>query len=361
MRLDKICRSLNIVHEDTVRNVLPLLQDRWFRYNARGRTYADLPDDAKKILQDELDLDRKAIEDTVKDISSNMEYVSWLFAMLGKMIAARPYTDLFDLLSELSRLKNVFKKYDVVKNSPRFLEHGHRQISMYRSIDDFRRSVESFISGTPKYSQLELGDNRVVLEKGIFKVVELAVYEDACHVIRDTAWCVKGSDYWQEYDPPFYMVMRDGKKHALIHFDNTGDTFKSEIKDVHDDIYAHYDDAMYDIVNSVIEIFNGDYGYDNLGRDFIWFFRYAYVKRGRHSRYMDAMMDAKVVKSFLEDPDLAKIAELLASILRHYVMEGGNEAEMEGDIEHLISELEDSYDYQFSPTLEKLVSDIESM
>jgi hypothetical protein len=312
------------MNEATVNDIIPLIQSRWFRYNARGKTsYNELADDQKRDLAMGMRLSTEMVERELKNITENREYLSWMYSMLKQTLAADPESPLIAQLGRFDRMKVMFKTYDRIKNSAKFLKFGHKDIKAYKTIESFVESIDSFIKNVPEYSHLD-SLNKSVYEREGLKIYSLREYDAACEVIRDVAWCIKDRSNWNMYRPPFFMFVRNGRKEALAHFDPMGNSALSELKDVHDKPYRDIDANMAGAIDWLIEKYNDEYGYGNLGMDFLWFLRHKYTL-GKQDAHMTMILDEKLVSILTDTPELWDMAGRLSLILAGYL--AGNNVE----------------------------------
>ena len=99
-------------------------------------------------------------------------------------------------------------------------------INNYNSPGDLRKDVNDKLGVVEKetYDYLELVD-----QIPGFKLYEVSSWEEGERAFKDSGWCVQRKNHFDEYKPPYFMVVTsDDKRYALMHKDS------NQIKDVHD-------------------------------------------------------------------------------------------------------------------------------
>jgi hypothetical protein len=116
----------------------------------------------------------------------------------------------------------------------KYIEHKNKlkDISHYSSPGEIRKAVED-IEGEKKENKDYEANAFLEFTEGNMKVYRISTWEQGKICFADSGWCVQQQNYFEDYQPPYFMVteVRNGqeKRLALIHRGSF------QIKDVHDD------------------------------------------------------------------------------------------------------------------------------
>ena len=211
-----------ILKEANVNSLATVFQNDYLRIKGDlGKKYNELPDEKKKALRNYIESRKKHIEKLVNGITNNPHYQSWIYDMLktGKLIFPE----------DEEKTKDVIKKFDRYKRSANFT--SSKNILDYKSFGDLYKAIKEFEPDVSSRISLEYGNNKVVFEKGNYVILELNNFDECSFLLKDTGWCVQRQEYFENYKPPYYLMLKDGKKFALMHFPS------GQLKDIHDNSF----------------------------------------------------------------------------------------------------------------------------
>jgi hypothetical protein len=195
-----------LIAEATLKSLTTLFQKEF-----TDKDYNSLTDAEKKALNDHVENRRKEVEKLVNGITDSKEYQGWIYdIMLRKNINMDEDHDL---------VKTSLVKFDEYKKDPLF--RGSKDIKTYKSQQELNNVLVEFESHKQKHYEgnLNVGNNKIIYDKGIYKIVELLVYKDALILSQHQNWCVKHEHHFNgTYGPPFFCVLKNNKPMALIHF-----------------------------------------------------------------------------------------------------------------------------------------------
>ena len=153
-------------------------------------------------------------------------------------------------LRDQQHTQDVLKVFEKAKKSQALTK---KDINQYKTFDELETTLHSIpedqleTTRGKERKQTETGQ-KVVYNKSPYKVLEITTPEAMSHLARNTKWCVKDPKFFNEYKPPFYMVLKNGQPYVLIHRPS------DQIKDVEDEEVG--EEALDELVSIFKVIFN---------------------------------------------------------------------------------------------------------
>jgi hypothetical protein len=93
----------------------------------------------------------------------------------------------------------------------------------------------------------------VVFESGPYKLLKVDDYEtQGKELFSNSGWCVAHASHFNNYKPPFYLVLKNEERYCLIH-ENSG-----QIKDINDNPINKFEQALDKDLYRIIGKFNDD-------------------------------------------------------------------------------------------------------
>jgi len=237
----------NLITEANVNSLTPMIQDfllkNMFMY--KNKKYNDLTDEEKIKLNDNIKYSKDRYIEDVNSITSNPQYQSWIYELLAnKLIFSEDY----------DKVSKLLEQFDKVKKSGNW--KSSKNILDYKTFSELHKVVSEFIINNKSSVALNLGNNKLLFTNGEFKVVELIKFHDAEHLLRDTGWCVQNKDTFNYYVSPFYLILKNNKQYALIHFNS------HQIKDVHDDVFKS-EEVTEEFYNTIMKLIKLEWPEEN--------------------------------------------------------------------------------------------------
>ena len=170
------------------------------------KPYNQLSKQEQQNVQDYINKRTTEIKTQVNNVTQNPQEQSWI------------YDRLFDksiLTEDLAKVKDIIAKFNSVKNSSKF---ERKEIMSYMDFSDLYRTVTDFIKeGANSDIIFDYDKNKIILDKDGYKAIEIDSFEDGEFLLQDTGWCVQYEDTFNSYKPPFFIILKDNKKYALLH------------------------------------------------------------------------------------------------------------------------------------------------
>jgi hypothetical protein len=184
-----------------------------------GKNYKELSNEERQLFNNYFNDKKKEIESQVNSVSNNPQYISWIYDMLMSKSLVFP--------KDIYKTKNALIDYDEVKKSENFPEE-YKNILNLKTFGNLNKVVGKYLKSLSGREKVRtLGNNEVIYNKDGIQIVKLMDYDECSYLLENIAWCIKDIKFFNDYKPPFYMFVKDGKKHALLHF-----RLKELIKDV---------------------------------------------------------------------------------------------------------------------------------
>lgn len=150
------------------------------------------------------------------------------------------------LPEDVETTNDTLTKYSYYRNNVGTFPDGEKvkSIDQYESPGRIREHINVETEG--KYDIAKL-----VMTHGLFKVYEIDNWETGRICFADSGWCVQNQDMFEDYVPPYFMIIHNNKRYALVHVDS------GQIKDVHDNPLS--EELGIPILPIILKLFEGHY------------------------------------------------------------------------------------------------------
>ena len=212
----------NLLLETNLKSLIPLIQDDYFQ-TAGIKSYNDLNDYDKQVVQDYIDQVLKYIENKVNEITDNKQYQSWIYNIL-KNKEVKFDGDMKQIINAILEFTRLCKRPDLKPNQ--------RNIENYKSLNALLQFIDSF------KEEHKLQNNIYKNLKKVYNNDEFTVYfinsdqYDECNKLFggnqyfNTGWCIaKNEEHFDgyinddsdQYDG-YFVFIKDNKPYALLHY-----------------------------------------------------------------------------------------------------------------------------------------------
>ena len=111
--------------------------------------------------------------------------------------------------------------HDLLAKYEKLPAGSKKPIDQYKSFSDLYDDISD------DEEERSYGDvAELVAEEGRFKMYRIDNWEQSEFCFKDSGWCVRYKENFDEYGPPYFMVTKGNKRYALLHEEN------NEAKDV---------------------------------------------------------------------------------------------------------------------------------
>jgi len=218
----------NLILEANLKSLIPNIQQQLIG----NKSYQELTNKEKEILQNNISKQLNNIEQQVNNITDNKQYQSWIYNILkNKEIS----------LDDLTPLKSIILDFEKLNKRPD-LKPNQKNIQNYSTLNDLQQFIDSF------KKEHNLSSNIYKNLKKIYGNQEFTIYfisEDQyneCNKLFggndfNTGWCIaKNKEYFDQYinnNPDkfngYFVFIKDNKPYALLHYGS------QQFKDTSDD------------------------------------------------------------------------------------------------------------------------------
>ena len=189
-----------------------------FQHNFSIIRYAALPDKIR-FLSQKYNISEPEIKNILQYDPTEGKYLDWLIRQVMKQQLRLPQDG--DKILETLRL---------FKDKSRFLDK--RDINQYQTLGDIREALDRASGQVSKRENLRIQRDEgqeIILDKPPYQVVKITTQEAAAKLCRNTQWCIKDPQFFNEYSPKeYFIILKNGEKYALYHPNS------SQLKDVYD-------------------------------------------------------------------------------------------------------------------------------
>jgi len=153
------------------------------------------------------------------DPSKNASYITWILRMLKKGVLAGE--------EDGQKVKDRLAQLEELKKKPQFPK-DKRDINSYKTYGDLAETLDEFL-GVKTKGELK----RIAKEQGIqfidsstgnegsgISLYIVTTEEAGAKYFRETEWCVKDPQYFNEYGAPYYFFTKDGQPKTLLHLNS---------------------------------------------------------------------------------------------------------------------------------------------
>jgi len=153
------------------------------------------------------------------DPSKNASYITWILRMLKKGVLAGE--------EDGQKVKDRLAQLEELKKKPQFPK-DKRDINSYKTYGDLAETLDEFV-GVKTKGELK----RIAKEEGIqfidsstgnegsgISLYIVTTEEAGAKYFRETEWCVKDPQYFNEYGAPYYFFTKDGQPKTLLHLNS---------------------------------------------------------------------------------------------------------------------------------------------
>ena len=231
-----------------------------FQKEITNKDYKLWSNEEKEKVIKHIETRKKETKNLVDKTTTNPQYQSWIYDMLFDKKLIFP--------EDVEKTENVLKKFDIYKRSTNF-PIDKKEIIKYKSFSDLHKTVQEFEPNATPNRVLSYGNNKLIYDKANFKILELLNFNDAYPLLKDTGWCVqKETHFYEMYSPPFYLIIKDDIKYALMHIKS------KSLKNVHDNTFEAKDVSQ-EFCNVIEWIFqNKNYNKPIFDGDFVIFINF---------------------------------------------------------------------------------------
>lgn len=224
-----------LLNEANVNSLSTILQREWSeKYNVIIDDYNKLTDKQKSGLQEYISDRKKEIEKQINEITNNPQYISWIYNLLSLKKLIFP--------EDIDKTKSVLLKYTKIKLSELFPKE-YKNILEFKSFGELFKIVSEYSKELSSGNRvIDFGNNEVVYNQKGIKIVKLMKYNDCDYLTKDTGWCIQQENYFNHYKPPFYMIVQNDKKIALLHLES------QQFKDIHDEPIKEMDENLTNVM-----------------------------------------------------------------------------------------------------------------
>lgn len=171
--------------------------------------------------------------DLLEKLDGNETRVNTIFQLLPESMQTRNYAYWLIKLNP-----NFPQDTQVVKKFIAMLESGmlkDKDINHYNTVEDLKNAIDNYTQEKNDKSRQTV-ENKIVpgskmmLDDGEYQVVRVSTF-NAAHALCNTSksdysspWCIGYSkNYFYQYEPPYYMVFKEGNPYAVITNDRIWD------------------------------------------------------------------------------------------------------------------------------------------
>ena len=215
-----------------------------------------------RLLQSNFELDADLRKDLLEK-TNNEQRVNTILQLLPDSMKTRNYA------YWLLKLDLTFPKdSNTVKKFLSMLSEGaikDRDINHYSCVEDLETAIENNIQEKNDKSNKKVEDrivpgSEIVYNNGQYQVVKVETYPAAQSVCntskynKSSPWCISYSkNYFYQYEPPYYVVFKNGNPYAVITNDRIWDN-----KDNDDNEHVYME------LEPIVEKLHINNNYDNI-------------------------------------------------------------------------------------------------
>jgi hypothetical protein len=128
------------------------------------------------------------------------------------------------------------KIFDVLQrfqkfNDKKMLSQEQSNINNFKTFPELHEMIQGFDVKQKDISNKEIsqmGGAKIIYSEDDVSIVKVDDFESGEILFKDTGWCVRKKEQFDNYGPPFYMFKLHNKPYALYHIET------SDFKDIHD-------------------------------------------------------------------------------------------------------------------------------
>jgi len=219
-----------------------IIQNDILNKHFNNKTYKELSNEERNNFNNYFNKKKIDIENNVNLISDNPQYISWVYDMLISKSLVFP--------EDVDKTKKALIGYDEVKKSENFPEE-YKNILKIKNFGDLDKIVGKYLKSLSGREKVRtLGNNEVIYDKDGMQIVKLMDYEECSYLVENIAWCINKREVFDKYKPPFYMFVKNGKKHALLHFGT------KQLKDIHNEPFEIIDEKFEEALRWIFKVNN---------------------------------------------------------------------------------------------------------
>ena len=145
------------------------------------------------------------------DPTPNSIYTSWILKMLRSRV--------FRGEEDAEKCRETLEKFTKLKNIPQFPK-DKKDINQYKNYGDLAQVLDEFSGLQSKKREVKKNKEEgieFISEESGYKLYIVTKYEAAATHFRNTKWCVRAPNQFDEHGPPFYYLTKDDSPETLIH------------------------------------------------------------------------------------------------------------------------------------------------
>jgi hypothetical protein len=238
-----------------------------------GENYKELSNEERQLFNNYFNDKKKEIEIQVNSVSNNPQYISWVYDMLISKSLVFP--------EDVDKTKKTLVNYDEVKKSENFPEE-YKNILNLKTFGDLDKVVGKYLKSLSGREKVRtLGNNEVIYNKNGMQIVILMDYDECSYLLENIAWCINNRKVFNDLRPPYYMFVKNGKKHALLHFGS------KQLKNIHDKPFEEIDEKFEEALRWIFKVNNVNLdNYNVLSEDY-----FVLLDNEQKKRYIDSIIN----------------------------------------------------------------------